>query len=99
MDVKELPKIVSIVESIDAFGVGKSIVYLDDKYEMDLYTGEARWGYISALSSLGVSSRNITIEHEGDWKTISDWGTQVNHESLRCLLQSARLSNLDISIS
>lgn len=88
----------SLVDSIDAFGDGVSLVYRGDTKINYLESCEAESGYTEALSDLGFKVQRVEIETD-DWQEAEAWGSDVPQDSLSKLIKSAKAAKFGVTIS
>lgn len=88
----------SLVDSIDAFGDGVTLVYHGDTKVNYLESSEAESGYTEALSDLGFKAQRVEIETD-DWREAEAWGSDVPQDSLSGLIESAKAAKFGVTIS
>lgn len=88
----------SLVDSIDAFGDGVSLVYRGDTKVNYLESCEAESGYTEALSDLGFKVQRVEIETD-DWQEAEAWGSDVAQDSLSELIKAAKAAKFGVTIS
>lgn len=88
----------SLVDSIDAFGDGVTLVYRGDTKVNYLESCEAEAGYIEALSDLGFKAQRVEIETD-DWQVAEQWGSDVAQDSLSELIKSAKAATFGVTIT
>jgi hypothetical protein len=88
----------SLVDSIDAFGDGTTLIYKGNEKVNYLESCEADTGYTEALSDLGFKYQRIEIEAD-DWQVAEEWGSVVSQDSLSELLESAEEVGFTVTIT
>jgi hypothetical protein len=88
----------SIVDFMDAFGDGTTLIYKGDVKVNYLESCEAEHGYTEALDDLGYKVQQVLIEAE-DWQVAEEWGSDVPQGSLTALLESAEEAGFEVTIT
>lgn len=98
MTSKNDKELFSIVDFMDAFGDGTTLIYKGDVMVNYLESCEAESGYTEALDDLGFKVQQVSIEAE-DWQVAAEWGSDVSRDSLTELLESAENAGFEVTIT